>query len=227
MEKEDDHPTDKAGIELMIDGEPWHQVRHWQHSGPDNPHYVGEISPDGTAVITFGDGQRGRRMPTGSSEIRVSFDPSRRYTGVHFRQGRVRRDDDWNEPDAQDRPCPSRPEVILDFIFDAGLFFISIRNIGHSPAFKVSVRFDKKILAPEGGRHISDLPLFQNIEFLAPQKEIRTFLDTTASYFRRGQPTEISVRISYADSAGRRHARIIDHNLEIYRDLSYIKSPMD
>ncbi len=116
-----------------------------------------------------------------------------------------------------------KPEVIVDFIFDNGLFFISIQNIGDKPAFKVSVEFDKKIFGVEGSKEISALPLFQNIEFLAPQKEIVTFLDISASYFRRGEPTKISARISYQDSNGKKHATTINHDLEIYKEIGFIQ----
>lgn len=115
-----------------------------------------------------------------------------------------------------------KPEVIVDFIFDNGLFFISIRNIGDKPAFKVSIEFNKKIFGVEGSKEISALPLFRNIEFLPPQKEILTFLDTSASYFRRREPTKIAARISYEDSRGKKYSTTIKHDLEIYREIGYI-----
>jgi hypothetical protein len=118
---------------------------------------------------------------------------------------------------------PSKPEVIVDFIFDQGLFFISIKNIGDKPAFKVSIKFDKKILGVEGNKEISALPLFQNIEFLAPQKEIVTFLDNSFSYFKRGEPTKISAKILYHDASGKKHAATINHDLEIYREIGYVQ----
>jgi len=117
----------------------------------------------------------------------------------------------------------SKPEVIVDFIFDNGLFFISISNIGDKPAFKVSIEFDKKIFGVERSKEISALPLFQNIEFLPPQKEIVTFLDTSASYFRRREPTKVSARISYQDSNGMKYATTINHDLEIYKEIGYIQ----
>ncbi|CAN5836628.1 hypothetical protein BH18ACI4_BH18ACI4_12020 [soil metagenome] len=116
----------------------------------------------------------------------------------------------------------SGPDVILDFIFDEGLFFISINNIGDKPAYKVSVKFDSKIYGLGGTKEISALPLFRNIEFLAPQKHIVTFLDHSHAYFSRKGPTKISARISFLDSAESKHVVTINHDLEIYREIGFI-----
>jgi hypothetical protein len=120
------------------------------------------------------------------------------------------------------RKTVSGPEVIVDFIFDDGLFFVAVENIGQKPALRVAVRFDKKILGLGGSSEISALPLFQNIEFMAPRKQIVTFLDSSGSYFGRNEPTKISAKISYRDSEGKEFQTIVQHDLEIYRDISYI-----
>jgi len=91
------------------------------------------------------------------------------------------------------------------------------------PAYKVSTQFGQKIRGVAGEKNISDLALFKCIEFLPPQKEIRTFLDSSASYFERNEPVMISTRISYQDSRKRRYVNKIDHNLEIYKDIGYIQ----
>jgi hypothetical protein len=114
--------------------------------------------------------------------------------------------------------------VIVDFIFEDGLFFISIRNIGDDPAFKVTIEFDKKITGVCGRKEISYLPLFKNIEFLAPHKEIKTFLDTSESYFNSKQPENISVKISYKNKEGKLITGIINHDLGIYKEIGYIKN---
>ncbi len=129
------------------------------------------------------------------------------------------------KPKAKDKP--SDPEVIVDFLFDRGLFFISIKNIAAKSAFKVSVQFDKKIYGIEGTKEISALALFRNIEFLPPQKEIVTFLDTSASYFKRKQPTKITTRVSYQDADGTKHAHTIKHDLGIYREIGYTQRLVD
>jgi hypothetical protein len=119
------------------------------------------------------------------------------------------------------------PDVIVDFVFDQGLFFIAVKNISEQPAYKVSVTFNHKIYGLGGAREVTALPLFRNIEFLAPQKEITTFLDSSDSYFARKQPTKVKVQISYRGAEGENHSVEITHNLEIYRDLALAGRPRD
>ncbi len=117
------------------------------------------------------------------------------------------------------------PHVIVDFVFERGLFFITVRNISEQPAYKVSVKFDQKLVGLGGAREVSALPLFRNIEFLAPQKEIATLLDSSDSYFARKQPTKIKVQISYRDAEGDKHDISIVHDLNIYRTIAFIGRP--
>jgi hypothetical protein len=119
---------------------------------------------------------------------------------------------------------PGRPDVIIEFLFDHGLFFISLRNIGDQPAVGVSVKFDKKIVGPDRQKDISSLSLFRNLEFLGPGREIVTFLDSSSSYFQRKQPTKIAARITYSDSEKRKYEVTINHDLEVYRELPYLPS---
>jgi hypothetical protein len=114
-------------------------------------------------------------------------------------------------------------EVILDIIFEDGLFFILIKNLGSRPAFNVRIKFSNKIIGINGTKVISDLPLFSGIDFLAPGKEIKTFLDTSASYFENEQPAKFNVEISYQNSEGKKISGRINHNMEIYREIGFIK----
>jgi hypothetical protein len=116
------------------------------------------------------------------------------------------------------------PDVIVDFLFDEGLFFISVSNISDKPAYKVSVTFDRKIWRLDG-KNVATLPLFRNIEFLAPHKEIVMFLDSSGSYFSKNRPTRVSARISYQDAQGTKRIATIKHDLEIYRALGFIRRP--
>jgi hypothetical protein len=115
-----------------------------------------------------------------------------------------------------------RPDVILEFLFDCGSFHLAIRNIGERPALGIAVKFSKKFTGVGGGKEFSELPLFKNIEFLGPGREIVTFLDTSHSYFRRKQPAKLSAHITYRDSADRKFETTIKHDLEIYREIVYL-----
>ena len=115
-----------------------------------------------------------------------------------------------------------RPEVIVDFIFEGGLFFIAVQNISDVPACRVSTRFKPSFNGVEGTKQISELALFRNIEFLAPRKEIRAFLDTSASYFHRQEPLLITAQVSYEDGNGIKYATTIRHDLSIYIELGYV-----
>jgi hypothetical protein len=113
-------------------------------------------------------------------------------------------------------------DVIVDVLFDRGLLFLVVKNLGERPAFGVSVTFDTVITGVEGHKVISELALFKNIAFLAPKKEITAFLDTSHSYFSRNQPQKFGLTINYTDVAGKKKSGFIPHDISIYRELGYI-----
>ncbi len=115
-----------------------------------------------------------------------------------------------------------RPDVIVEFVFDKGLLFISVKNIGERPAIRVSVGFNKPLIGLSGAKEISALALFKNIEFLGPGREIVSLLDSTSSYFKRKQPTKVTVSITYRDLERRSYELTIKHDLEIYRELPFV-----
>lgn len=115
-----------------------------------------------------------------------------------------------------------RPEVIVDFEFRQGLFFISVRNIGAKPAINVRVDFAPSFTGLSGTKQVTDLPLFRDLTYLAPARCIETFVDTSVSYFERVQPTRIKMSVGYGDQNGNRFADRFEHNLEIYREIGYV-----
>ncbi|MGQ0649620.1 MAG: hypothetical protein ACT4P7_18865 [Gemmatimonadaceae bacterium] len=116
------------------------------------------------------------------------------------------------------------PEVIVDFLFDHGLFHVAVANVSDVAAFQVSVEFDPAFRGLGGEREVSSLPLFRGIEFLAPRKRIETFLDSSSAYFDRREPRRISAVVSYRDARQRGYTRRIVHDLSIYEDVSYVVS---
>ena len=61
----------RADIDVVVDGRIWQQVGALRDSGPADTVYTVKITEDGTLDLEFGDGQTGRRLPTGSNNVRV------------------------------------------------------------------------------------------------------------------------------------------------------------
>jgi hypothetical protein len=116
----------------------------------------------------------------------------------------------------------ARPEVIVDFVFENGLLFLAVENIGDRPALKVVTTFDHKIMGVGGGQEITAIALFKNIEFMAPRKRIATLVDASSAYFQRGEPVRVAVTVAYSDGAGHRYTETIHHDLSIYGDIVYV-----
>ena len=61
----------RADIDVVVDGRIWQQVGTLRDVGPADSVYTVKITEDGTLELEFGDGQTGRRLPTGSNNVRV------------------------------------------------------------------------------------------------------------------------------------------------------------
>ena len=116
----------------------------------------------------------------------------------------------------------SDPQVIVDFEFERGLLYVSVRNLGELPALDVTTSFDKPFRGLGGRREMNGLRLFKRIRFLAPEREIRTLVDTTSAYFARKEPSLLTANVTYRTAGGGRRTHSITHDLAIYRDLAYL-----
>jgi hypothetical protein len=114
-------------------------------------------------------------------------------------------------------------EVILDLVFDRGLLFLALENLGDRPAHSVRVKFDRPFSGLGGVKRIDRLALFRKLEFLAPHKSIEVFLDRSASYFARDEPTQLTAAISWRTPEGARRRTTVHHDFEVYRDLGFIE----
>jgi hypothetical protein len=116
---------------------------------------------------------------------------------------------------------PQPLDVLLDVVFERGLLFLELRNLGREPALDVTCAFDPPLRGLGGTREISELPLFRSLTLLAPGRSIRTLLDTSASWFARAEPTSVRVAVAWSTPAGDRRSAELVHDLSIYRDLAY------
>lgn len=116
-------------------------------------------------------------------------------------------------------------DVVLDFDFERGLFFILIQNLAPDPVFDVSFAFDPGFTGLGGSKKMHELHIFKSIPFLAPYKTIRFFMDASHAYFEREEPEKVNVRIQYENVKGKRTKYTITHDLGIYKDLVYLVGP--
>lgn len=70
-------PTQPSGVaaalEVSVAAQVWQQVANLKDSKPSDPHFEAHLTEDGTLEILFGDGQHGRRLPTGTNNVRARF----------------------------------------------------------------------------------------------------------------------------------------------------------
>jgi hypothetical protein len=62
-----------AAIEVEVAGRVWQQVSTLKDSLPGDHHYAIRMTEDGYVRILFGDGEHGRRLPSGKNNIRVRY----------------------------------------------------------------------------------------------------------------------------------------------------------
>ncbi|MGZ4256506.1 MAG: hypothetical protein ACXVRE_01935 [Gaiellaceae bacterium] len=118
-------------------------------------------------------------------------------------------------------------DVILDVELDRGLFFLVLENLGDEPAHAVRARFEEPVRGLGGERRIDRLQLFRRLEFLGPRRRIRVFLDRSALFFARDEPTSLSVTVAWRTDRGERRSREIRHDLAAYRDFPHLEVPDD
>ena len=112
------------------------------------------------------------------------------------------------------------PDVIVDFVNDEENLFVTIENIGTGPAHAISVSFEPDLQGVRGTVKVSALRLFDNLSFLPPGREVRTFLDVTPAYFDRDEPTDISVTVRFENDGGTRFTRHLKHDLSVHQNTS-------
>lgn len=89
----------RADIEVRIDGQRWEQVGALDDSGPGDTHYTVRMTEDGYIRLDFGDGKNGRRLPTGSNNVRVRYRVGTGLAG-NVPSGRLEK--------------PTRPHALID-----------------------------------------------------------------------------------------------------------------
>ena len=116
-----------------------------------------------------------------------------------------------------------RPEVIVDFIIDAGMLSVCLKNIGDGSAYRVRTVFDKPFYGLGGEKCVSRMRIFREVAFMPPAKEFRQFVDMLRAYAKRREPMRIKATVSYRDRMGNRFEDTMVHDLRIYLELGRAK----
>jgi hypothetical protein len=126
---------------------------------------------------------------------------------------------------ARDQETAPYVIVFFDLTYARGSIHLVVKNIGRSIAENVRLSFEPLLQNSEGD-NLEELPLFaKGIASLAPEQEIRAFLDGTVAFFNRPEiPLTYSVEITYHGGL-RDEPRSTKHilDLSVHKDLMYIR----
>ena len=158
----------------------------------------------------------------GNSGKRVS---GRRRSSSTTRTTANRRESQLREiaPDA--KLPPSDTDIYVDLLFDRGLLYLVICNIGQHAAEQLKVQFEKPLIGA-GNTDISQLGIFNRLAFLAPDKHIPVFLDDCKTFYNRRQRSVIKLNLSWRVNKTK-FSRIIRHDLRAYADIPYTTEQQD
>lgn len=110
--------------------------------------------------------------------------------------------------------------VVVDVVFEDGVFYLELANLADRPALNVACSFDAPLIDAQG-RDVSELGVFRHVAFLGPRRRLRTLLDSLPGYFGREWATNVAVTVEYERPGAPRSATKVSHDLQIYRELAY------
>lgn len=121
-------------------------------------------------------------------------------------------------PQRRNPPPLPATGVLLDTRVEAGALQFVLACTGPGSAHTVRVRFSRAIRDLAGER-VNDNPLYTQLEFLAPGREVALLVDSIAGYLKRRQPLRFDVRIDWRDDAGQACRRSLSHDLGAWTRL--------
>lgn len=110
----------------------------------------------------------------------------------------------------------SEDGVVLDVVFEQGLLYLELVNLGDRPALDITASFDQPLVDAHG-RDVSELLLFRGLAFLAPGRRIRTLLGPSSDHSE-----SVTARVEYARPGDERTQTRITHDLALFRELAYV-----
>lgn len=62
-----------SSLVVYVDGILWREVPSFYGAGPEDPVYIVRQNDDGGSIVTFGDGRRGARLPSGTDNVVATY----------------------------------------------------------------------------------------------------------------------------------------------------------
>lgn len=119
----------------------------------------------------------------------------------------------------------SDQSVYLDVVFDEGLMFFELCNVGQHSVTNIRVAFDKPLLGIDNV-DISKLNIFNYLAFLPAGKRIRILLDTAQSFQLKRQRSTLKVTLRW--KSGRTALKtIVRHDFRAYADFPHVVAVPD
>jgi hypothetical protein len=116
--------------------------------------------------------------------------------------------------------APVDDGVVVDVVLEDGVLYLELANLSDRPALNVACSFEPPLVDVQG-REVSELRVFRRVEFLGPQRRLRTLLDSVPGYFSRKGASRFTVAVQYERPGAARSELKVTHDLDLYRELAY------
>lgn len=112
-----------------------------------------------------------------------------------------------------------KPNLVLDFVVQEGKVFFCMRNLSKHPATNLSFKFSQPLMARNGYLRVDKLPLFKHLDYFAPKKEIRLFVDSVTSFLAHHPERKMTIHVKYVDQDSKKYVQSFKHDLELFNQL--------
>jgi hypothetical protein len=112
------------------------------------------------------------------------------------------------------RETQLRPYIIVDFEFyKTNICNMVIKNVGNGAAFDVHITFEPDIIYREPDIKLSDLPVFQQMNFFPAGKEIKFFFRSMIGKYSGNTQKQFDAKLTYCDSGGKVYDEVLSLDL--------------
>jgi len=119
------------------------------------------------------------------------------------------------------------PFILFDIdVSETPIYYFVIKNIGNGPAKDIKFQIEPDIpYFKDGNIKLSEIPLFKNIKYLPPNKEIKFAFGYARNEIEGKKLYEykFNIKIEYIDIFNKNHLNEYEIDLTKYKDLFYWK----